>query len=106
MVSLLLLARVILIMQAFLVPRRLDVLDYVSHTSDPEGGSQYPLWVPKWSDPRATQPMVEVLGSGFCDGHFRYFAGFTIILSWAVLGYLARCLLTASSSTESAVCPS
>jgi hypothetical protein len=55
-------------------PRRLDVLDYVSHTSDPEGGSEYPSWVPKWFEPRPSQPMTEVLSTGFCDGHFRYFA--------------------------------
>ena len=54
-------------------PRMLDVLDHVTHSSDPEGG-EYPSWVPKWFEPRTTQLMSGTFLAGFCDGHFRYFA--------------------------------
>lgn len=54
-------------------PRVLNVLDHVSHSTDPEGG-EYPSWVPKWFEAKTCLTMKGYFLDGFCDGHFRYFA--------------------------------
>ena len=55
-------------------PRILDALNHVQHHQDPELG-EYPSWVPKWFEPRRSMVFPRgIYLSGFCDGHFRYFA--------------------------------
>lgn len=54
-------------------PRVLDVLDHVSHQTEPNP-SDWPSWVPRWFENRSVQKMSGLYLAGFCKGHFRYFA--------------------------------
>ena len=56
-------------------PRFLDILSHVQHIEDPSTAG-WPSWVPKWFQPRSASMfgMIPLFLTGFCDGHFRYFA--------------------------------
>ena len=55
-------------------PRMLDALDHVQHRGDPEEGP-YPSWMPRWFEAKSCFIFSGAFLAGFCDGHFRYFAG-------------------------------